>query len=125
MSSSDPTQTASMRARDVMIVFALEEPHAPPVLTQRERDVVRWSAEGKTAEDTGAILGISPHTVGEHLKNIRRKLGTLNGAHTVAVAIRRGELQLDALSGPGVLVAGSRPFASALAPVGHGDEAWR
>jgi len=65
------------------------------VLTERERDVVRWSAEGKTVEDTGAILGISPHTVGEHLKNVRRKLGTLNGAHTVAVAIRRGELQLE------------------------------
>ena len=66
-----------------------------PILTKRERDVIRWSAEGKTVEDIGAILGISPHTVGEHLKNIRRKLGTLNAAHTVAVAIRLGELEIE------------------------------
>lgn len=64
-------------------------------LTPRERDVVRWSAEGKTVQDTGVILGISPHTVGEHLKNVSRKWGTVNVAHTVAFAIRCGELSLD------------------------------
>ena len=79
-----------------MAQASVEGPQAGPVLTQRERDVVRWSAEGKTVEDTGAILGISPHTVGEHLKNIRKKLGTSNGAHTVAVAIRIGELDIYA-----------------------------
>ncbi len=67
-------------------------------LTGRERDVVRWSAEGKTVEDIAVILGISPHTVGEHLKNVRRKLGTINAAHTIAVAIQLGELRLDDLA---------------------------
>ncbi len=71
---------------------------AGPVLTERERDVVRWSAEGKTVEDIGAILGISPHTVGEHLKNVRKKLGTVNSPQTVAVAIQRGELGLDSVA---------------------------
>jgi len=71
-------------------------------LTPRERDVLRWSAEGKTVEETAVILEISPHTVGEHLKNIRRKLGTQNGAHTVAVAIRRGELSVESLSHVGL-----------------------
>ena len=66
----------------------------PASLTDRERDVVRWSAEGKTVEDIAVILDISPHTVGEHLKNVRRKLGTINAAHTIAVAIQRGEIQL-------------------------------
>lgn len=66
-------------------------------LSPRERDVVRWSAEGKTMHDTAAILGISPHTVAEHLKNIRRKLGTSNVAHSITVAARRGELQLQPL----------------------------
>lgn len=103
----------------------MEELRTASVLTQRERDVVRWSAEGKTAEDTGAILGISPHTVGEHLKNVRRKLGTLNGAHTVAVAIQRGELQVDALSGPGVVRAEAAHFASGRSPLGDREEPWR
>jgi DNA-binding CsgD family transcriptional regulator len=70
-------------------------PQTEEALTPRERDVVKWSAAGKTMEDTAAILGISPHTVGEHLKNIRRKLGTRNGAHTVAVAIQRGEIEIN------------------------------
>ena len=64
------------------------------LLTPRERDVLRWLAEGKTVEITALLLGISPHTVGEHLKNIRRKLNTLNSAHSLAEAIRRGELNL-------------------------------
>lgn len=70
----------------------------PETLSKRERDVVRWAAQGKTAEDIGVILEISPHTVGEHLKNIRRKLNTTNVPHTVAVAIRRGELALETLA---------------------------
>jgi len=65
------------------------------LLTHRERDVLRWLAEGKTVDVTGLLLGISPHTVGEHIKNIRRKLNTLNTAHSVAEAIRRGELNVD------------------------------
>ncbi|WP_162998171.1 response regulator transcription factor [Brevundimonas lutea] len=66
-----------------------------PALTPRERDVVRWTAQGLTTRDMGALMGISPHTVGEHLKNIRRKLGTQNSAHTIAVAYRCGELTID------------------------------
>ena len=32
---------------------------APPRLTARELEVLRWTMEGKTAWETGAILGIS------------------------------------------------------------------
>jgi DNA-binding CsgD family transcriptional regulator len=53
------------------------EPRAlePLGLTPREAEVLAWVAEGKTNEDTGAILGIRPRTVEKHLENIYCKLG--------------------------------------------------
>jgi len=44
-------------------------------LTQREGEVLTWVAQGKTNEETGAILSISPRTVGKHLERIYDKLG--------------------------------------------------
>lgn len=64
------------------------------VLTVRESDVLSWIAAGKTTRDVAAILGISEHTVGEHLKNIRRKLGTSNNTHSTVRALQLGLLRL-------------------------------
>lgn len=63
-------------------------------LTVRECDVLAWIASGKTTRDVAAILGISEHTVGEHLKNIRRKLGTSNNTHSTVRALQLGLLRL-------------------------------
>ncbi len=63
-------------------------------LTQRERDVMRWTAEGKTFWEIGKILGIAEATVNDHMRNIRSKLGTRNTTHSLAEAIRRHELRL-------------------------------
>jgi LuxR family transcriptional regulator, quorum-sensing system regulator BjaR1 len=57
-------------------------------LTSRERDVLAWSAAGKSAWEIGAILRITQRTVEEHLANSRRKLGAANRTHAVAIAIR-------------------------------------
>lgn len=64
------------------------------VLTVRESDVLSWIAAGKTTRDVAAILDISEHTVGEHLKNIRRKLGTSNNTHSTVRALQLGLLRL-------------------------------
>jgi LuxR family quorum sensing-dependent transcriptional regulator len=63
-------------------------------LSAREREVLRWTAVGKTAEEAAEILGLSPHTIVEHLKNIRRKLDVGNNVHAVVEAIRRGEISI-------------------------------
>lgn len=44
-------------------------------LTSRELEVMRWTLEGKTAWETGMILGISEHTVDFHAKSATRKIG--------------------------------------------------
>ncbi len=64
---------------------------APEIrLSPREREVLQWVAEGKTSWEIGEILAISSKGVEHHLRTTRTKLGTLNSAHSVAVALRRG-----------------------------------
>ncbi len=61
-------------------------------LTRREKEVLFWTARGKTAWETSVILNISKTTVISHLKNSRTKLDTTNVAQTVAEAMRRFEI---------------------------------
>ncbi|MGY2048934.1 autoinducer binding domain-containing protein [Methylobacterium sp. JK268] len=65
-------------------------PRAPVRLTEREREVLQWSAEGKTAWEIGEILAISGKGVEYHLASSRAKLGALNGVQAVAAALRLG-----------------------------------
>ncbi|MTV14031.1 MULTISPECIES: autoinducer binding domain-containing protein [Bradyrhizobium] len=61
-------------------------------LTQRERQCLAWTAQGKTAADVAVLVAIAPRTVVFHLENARRKLGATSIAQCVAVALRRGLL---------------------------------
>jgi len=63
-------------------------------LTVRERDVLTWVAVGATGPEIAVTLGISEYTVADHLKNARLKLGTRNNAHSVAVALRTGQIKI-------------------------------
>ena len=55
-------------------------------LTAREVEILRWSADGKTAGDIAAIIDISERTVGFHINNALLKLGTANKTAGVAKA---------------------------------------
>jgi DNA-binding NarL/FixJ family response regulator len=44
-------------------------------LTPRQQEIVRMIGQGRTTEDMAATLGLSPHTVHFHRKNVRRLLG--------------------------------------------------
>jgi DNA-binding CsgD family transcriptional regulator len=85
---------ARLLAHQLMDLSARAPLRPSSALSPRERDVLSWTAAGKTVEDVGTILGISRHTVGEHLKSVRRKLQTVNSAHSVVRALQRGELTL-------------------------------
>jgi LuxR family quorum sensing-dependent transcriptional regulator len=63
-------------------------------LSVRERQVLQWMAEGKSAEDVADILGISIATVMFHYRGVATRYGTLNRTHTVVEAMRRGALRL-------------------------------
>jgi len=83
----------------ILKVFSRVEGSAPqdapaPELSAREREVLLWAAQGKTAWETSAILGISPKTVEFHLSNCGKKLGTATKAQTILAAARKGLLPL-------------------------------
>jgi len=61
-------------------------------LTPREVEVLRWTADGKTAGDIGDILNVSEHTAVFHLGNEIRKLGSANKTAAVVKAALLGLL---------------------------------
>lgn len=63
---------------------------ARPDLTAREREVLALTAEGLTASQVGARLGVSAATVKTHLHHLYKKLGVGGRAAAVAEAMRRG-----------------------------------
>ena len=62
-----------------------------PALTHREREVMRWTLDGKTAWEVGVILGISARTAAIHANNAAHKLGCVS-KHQAALKALRCEL---------------------------------
>ena len=56
-------------------------------LTPREQEILRWIAIGKSNFEVGAILGISPLTVKNHVQKILRKLNVVNRTQAVGKAL--------------------------------------
>lgn len=63
-------------------------------LTEREREVLRWIANGKSYDDTGQILSISERTVKQHLTHSRQKLNASTTTHAVAKAMKGRQIFL-------------------------------
>jgi len=63
-------------------------------LTEREVEVLRHIAEGNRNRDIAEKLFISEETVKVHLKHIMDKLGASDRTQAVAIAVRRGIIQL-------------------------------
>jgi DNA-binding NarL/FixJ family response regulator len=59
-------------------------------LTGRQREVLQLIAEGKSAKEIAAMLGISPRTAETHKYKIMDELGLHTGAELVQYAIRHG-----------------------------------
>ncbi|MFN0079192.1 MAG: LuxR C-terminal-related transcriptional regulator [Prosthecobacter sp.] len=58
-------------------------------LSDREADVMKWIAEGKTNADIGTILAISTSTVNKHVESILKKLGVENRSQAIREVIER------------------------------------
>jgi DNA-binding CsgD family transcriptional regulator len=86
-------------------LFLIEDEAAPTpseLLSRREREVMDWLAEGKSNEEISIILGISPHTVKNHLERIFKKL-SVDHRHA-ASTLWRNERGGPACQGPSMLV---------------------
>ena len=79
-----------------------EQPDESPPgaeLTDREREVLVFVADGGTNREIAEQLGISENTVSFHVKNILAKLHLKNRAQAVAYAIRSGLVALPPSEG--------------------------
>jgi DNA-binding NarL/FixJ family response regulator len=63
-------------------------------LTSREIEVLRQVAGGNRNRDIGELLFISEETVKVHIKHIMDKLGAKDRTQAIAIAVRRGIIQL-------------------------------
>jgi DNA-binding NarL/FixJ family response regulator len=63
-------------------------------LTEREVGVLRHVAGGNRNRDVAELLSISEETVKVHMKHIMEKLGATDRTGAVAIAVRRGIIQL-------------------------------
>jgi DNA-binding NarL/FixJ family response regulator len=66
-----------------------------PQLSPREREIMHLMAEGNTAEQIGERITVSVETVRTHVRNVIRKLQARNRVHAIAIALERGEIQLE------------------------------
>jgi DNA-binding CsgD family transcriptional regulator len=64
------------------------------LLSARELDCLKWTAEGKTAWEASVILGISERTVRFHLNAAREKLQCATTTQAVAKAVRDNMIEL-------------------------------
>ena len=76
------------------VVARLAEHMGEEDLTARELDVLRHAVEGTRNRDIAKKLFISEETVKVHIKHILEKLGASDRTQAVAVALRRGIVQL-------------------------------
>ena len=76
------------------IAAHLAEHMSDESLTARERDVLQHVAGGNRNKDIAERLFISEETVKVHIKHIMEKLGARDRTEAVAIAVRRGIIQL-------------------------------
>jgi len=62
-------------------------------LSPREREVLRWAADGKTAWETAQLLGVSERAIRLYTENVMNKLRAKTKTQAVAIAVKNGILQ--------------------------------
>lgn len=90
---------AALARAGVMCAYALdghlaatEEPARAGVLSERQRECLKWVSEGKTTEEIALILGVSSNTINSYVAHAIQKFGASNRAMAIATAIRSGAI---------------------------------
>lgn len=88
----DPAATKTLLKGYLGRVRTGDELDLGEVLSDREREVVKLTAEGHTALQAAEILSLSPKTVETYRHRAMQKLGLTNRAELVRYALRAGLL---------------------------------
>jgi len=76
-----------VQALEERVTIRIVSAKGAPLLTEREGQIVRMIAEGLPNSEIHTALGLSPHTVKNHLFNIYNKLGISNRAELLLYAL--------------------------------------
>jgi two-component system NarL family response regulator len=72
------------------VASKLAESMAHPELSERERQVLQYMANGRSNKEIGQVLYISENTVKAHVKSILTKLDAMGRTEAIAIALQRG-----------------------------------
>lgn len=76
------------------VAESLAQYYGDDALTARELEVLQQIAAGSRNKQVATTLGIADETVKVHVRHIMEKLGVADRTQAVAVAVRRGIIQL-------------------------------
>jgi DNA-binding NarL/FixJ family response regulator len=83
-------RAATMAEHDLLVPAQRGDTPPPPMLTERELQVLRGMADGSSNAEIGKQLFVSEDTVKTHARRLFRKLGARDRAHAVAAGFRAG-----------------------------------
>ncbi len=86
---------AKLLIRDYLSRVEKGEETSYDTLSEREREILKLIAEGKTNKEIAELLYLSIKTVQAHRANLMRKLGMHDRTELVKYAIRKGIIGLD------------------------------
>ncbi|WP_205314989.1 LuxR C-terminal-related transcriptional regulator [Nonomuraea lactucae] len=100
MPASKPRRTSDHPATNAVKVWPLSTDDGydvpPMMLSEREREVLEYLAEGYTYVSIGHRMNISPHTVDTYLRRIRKKTGAVHRSQLTVIAMALGRSDVDA-----------------------------
>lgn len=86
------SQYFSARLSEALLSFARGE-EEPEVLTDREKEILRYLARGLSTQEISATLFISVHTVRRHRYNIMQKLNLHSMTDLIRYALSKGYVE--------------------------------
>jgi DNA-binding NarL/FixJ family response regulator len=96
----------------LQVLMDRRQPQDDPPLTPRQREVLQLLAEGYSAKEIAAILGISPRTAEFHKYRMMEMLKVNTGAELIRYAIRHGIISTE-------MVESQTSTGRAFEPEGH------
>jgi two-component system, NarL family, response regulator LiaR len=73
-------------------------PESPDELTERETEVLKLLARGKTNQQIASTLYVEEKTIKAHISSILRKLGVQSRTQAALQAVRSGLVSMDELN---------------------------
>ena len=95
----DVTGVSSRLQLAMMFAGKDTSPTPGPLVSPRQREVLRLVALGHTSREIAAQLRVSAKTVAAHRYQLMRKLGLRNSAEAVMYAARNGMVELSVQGG--------------------------